>query len=151
MAPSNQPPDSRGSSEAALRSVSEENVEVVRRSFEAFRRGGPDAMSDLFCDDVITYRADPDGATFDGKAGFRDAAADWAEDFIEWQLLPQEFTDLGEEGVLVRVRQIAEGRSSGVRVDEDYWFLYELTGSKVSKLSFYSRHTDALKAAGLSE
>ena len=151
MAPSNQPPDSRGSSEAALQAVSEENVEVVRRSFEAFRRGGPDAMSDLFCDDVITYRADPDGATFDGKAGFRDAAADWAEDFIEWQLLPQEFTDLGEEGVLVRVRQIAEGRSSGVRVDEDYWFLYELTGSKVSKLSSYSRHTDALKAAGLSE
>jgi ketosteroid isomerase-like protein len=78
------------------RAMSQENLEIVRRSFEAFQRGGPDAMLDLFSDDVITYRADPDGATFDGKAGFRDAAADWTEDFSEWQVLPQEFTDLGE-------------------------------------------------------
>jgi ketosteroid isomerase-like protein len=130
--------------------MSQENVEVVRRSFEAFQRGGPDAMLDLFSDDVITYRAEPDGATFDGKAGFRDAAADWTEDFSEWQVLPQEFTDLGER-VLVRVLQIAQGRNSGVRVEENYWFLFELTGGKVSKLSFYSRHTEALEAAGLSE
>ena len=130
--------------------MSQENVEIVRRSFEAFQRGGPDAMLDLFSDTVITYRAEPDGATFDGKAGFRDAAADWTEDFSEWQVLPQEFTDLGER-VLVRVRQVAQGRSSGVRVEEDFWFLFELTGSKVSKLSFYSRHAEALEAAGLPE
>jgi ketosteroid isomerase-like protein len=130
--------------------MSQENVEVVRRSFEAFGQGGPDAMLDLFSDDVITYRADPDGATFDGKAGFRDAAADWSEDFSEWQVLPQEFTDLGER-VLVRVLQIAQGRSSRVRVEEDYWFLFELTASKVSKLGFYSRYTEALEAAGLRE
>ena len=130
--------------------MSQENLEIVRRAFEAFQRGGPDAMLDLFSDHVITYRADPDGATFDGKAGFRDAAADWTEDFSEWQVLPQEFIDLGER-VLVRVLQIAQGRSSGVRVEEDYWFLFELTGGEVSKLSFYSRHAEALEAAGLRE
>ena len=107
-------------------------------------------MLDLFSDDVITYRADPDGATFNGKAGFRDAAADWTEDFSEWQVLPEEFTDLGER-VLVRVRQLAQGRISGARVDEDYWFLFEVASSEVSKLSFYSRHAEALEAAGLSE
>jgi ketosteroid isomerase-like protein len=129
--------------------MSEENVEIVRRSFEAFQRGGPDAMLDLFSDEVITYRADPDGATFNGKAGFRAAAADWSEDFSEWHVLPREFIDLGER-VLVCVRQVAQGRSSGVRVDEDYWFLFEITDREVSKLSFYSRKTDALAAAGLS-
>jgi hypothetical protein len=36
-------------------------------------------------------------------------------------------------------------------VEEDFWFLFELTDSKVSKLSFYSRHAEALEAAGLSE
>jgi ketosteroid isomerase-like protein len=130
--------------------MSQENVEVVRRGFEAFQRHGPDALLDLLSDDVTTYRADPDGATFDGKAGFRDATADWTENFSEWQVLPQEFTDLGQR-ILVRVIQIAQGRSSGVRVEEDYWFLFELTGSKVSKLSFYSRQTEALEAAGLTE
>jgi ketosteroid isomerase-like protein len=91
-------------------------------------------MLDLFSDDVITDRAEPDGATFDGKAGFRDAAADWTEDFSEWQVLPQEYIDLGER-VLVWVLPIAQGRSSGVPVEEDYWFLLELTSGKVSKSS----------------
>jgi ketosteroid isomerase-like protein len=128
--------------------MSQENVEIVRRGFEAFQRGGPEGLLDLFTDDVVTYRADPDKSTFDGKAGFRAATADWTEDFSEWHVLPQEFTDLGER-VLVRVLQIAQGRSSGVRVEEDYWFLFELTDSRVSKLSFYSRPAEALKAAGL--
>jgi ketosteroid isomerase-like protein len=35
--------------------MSQENVDVVRSSFEAFQRGGPEAMLDLFSDDVITY------------------------------------------------------------------------------------------------
>ena len=130
--------------------MSQENVEIVRGTFEGFKRGGPGEMLDSFTDDVITYRVDPDGARYHGKTGFLEAAADWAEDFSEWQVLPQEFTDLGER-VLVRVRQVAQGRSSGVRVEEDYWFLFELTGTKVSKLSFYSRHAEAFEAAGLSE
>jgi ketosteroid isomerase-like protein len=130
--------------------MSEENVEVVRRGFEAFQRGGPEAMLELFSENVITYRPEPDGATLHGKAGFRDAVADWTEDFSKWQMLPQEFTNLGER-VLVRVLQIAVGRNSGVRVEEDWWFLFELTDSKVSKLSFYSNPADALEAAGLRE
>ncbi len=103
-------------------------------------------MLEHFSDDVITYRPEPDGATLHGKAGFRDAVADWTEDFSQWQVLPQEFTDLGER-VLVRVLQIAQGRTSGVRVEEDWWFLFELTGSEVSKLSFYSNPAEALEAA----
>jgi ketosteroid isomerase-like protein len=126
--------------------MSQENVEIVRQGFEAFQRRELDVMLDLFTDDVITYRVDPDGARYDGKTGFLDATADWTEDFSEWQVLPQEFTDLGEW-----VLQVAQGKSSGVRVEEDFWFLFELTGSKVSKLSFYSRHADVLEAAGLSE
>jgi ketosteroid isomerase-like protein len=145
--------------------MSQENVEVVRQGFEAFERGVDvfrqgvveasergelDLMLDLFTDDLITYRADPDGARYEGKIGFLHATADWTEEFSEWQVLPEEFTDLGER-VLVRVRQVAQGRSSGIRVEEDFWFLFELTGRKVSKLSFYSRHAEALQAAGLRE
>ncbi len=65
-------------------------------------------------------------------------------------MLPQQFTDLGEQ-VLVRLIQIAQGRNSGVRVEEDWWVLFELTSSKVSKLSFYSNPAEALEAAGLRE
>jgi len=127
--------------------MSEENVEVVRRGFESFQQGGPEAFLEVFSDDAVAYRHQPDGATFHGKAGFRDAAADWTEDFSEWQVLPQEFIGLGRT-VLVRVLQIAQGRTSGVRVEEDWWFLFELTGGKVSKISFYSNLAEALEASG---
>jgi ketosteroid isomerase-like protein len=130
--------------------MSQENVEIVREGFEAFERGELDVMLDLFTDDVTTYRADPDGATYQGKAGFLDATSDWTEDFSEWRVLPQDFVDLGDR-VLVRVRQMAEGKSSGARVEEDFWFLFEISATKVSKLSFYSRRADALQAAGLPE
>lgn len=130
--------------------MSDENVEVVRRCFEGFERGGPEAMLELFSDNVIIYRAQPDGATLHGKQGFRDAVADWTEDFSEWEILPQEFTDLGER-VLVRVIQVAQGRTSGVRVEEDWWFLFELTGGEVAMLSFYSNPADALESVGLRE
>ena len=131
--------------------MSDANVEVVRRGFEAFQRGGPEAMLDeLFSEKVITYRHDPDRATLHGKAGFREAVADWTEGFSEWQVLPQEFIDLGER-VLVQVVQIAHGKSSGVRVEQDWWFLFELTGRKVSKLSFYADPAEARVAAELSE
>src|SRR3954452_3432675 len=58
------------------RAMSEENVDVVRRGFESFQQGGPEAFLEAFSDDAVTYRHQPDGATFHGKAGFRDAAAD---------------------------------------------------------------------------
>jgi len=130
--------------------MSRENVKVVRRGFEAFQRGGFEAMLELFSDNLVIYRAQPDRATLHGKAGFRDAVADWTEDFGEWHLLPQEFNDLGAQ-VLVRVLQVAQGLSSGVRVEEDWWFLFELTDSEVSKLSFYSNPAEAVEAAGASE
>jgi ketosteroid isomerase-like protein len=70
--------------------MSEENLEVVRRTFEAFQRGGPEAMLvELFSDDVITYRHEPDRATLYGKAGFRDAVADWTEDLASGRCFPR--------------------------------------------------------------
>jgi ketosteroid isomerase-like protein len=130
--------------------MSEENVEIVRRVFDALQQGGAEAMIDLYSDDFITYRHDPDRKTLHGKPGFRAAVADWTEDFSEWQVLPREYTDLADQ-VLVRVLRIARGQSSGVRVEQDWWFLFELTGGKVSKLSFYSNPAEALEAAGLPE
>src|SRR4051794_41973095 len=96
--------------------MSEENVEVVRRGFESFQQGGPEAFLELFSDDAVTYRHQPDGATFHGKAGFRDAAADWTEDFSEWQGFSQEVIDLGRAG-LGWGFPIAQGGNSGGRVE----------------------------------
>jgi ketosteroid isomerase-like protein len=129
--------------------MSHENVELIRGGFAAFAQGELSQMLDLFADDLVTYRADPDGATYHGKEGFLEATADWTEGFSEWSVVPEEVIDAGDFA-LARVRQIARGATSRISVEGEFWFVFEVRGSKVSKLSFYTSRDDALEAAGLS-
>ena len=128
----------------------QKNVEIVRGGFDAFQAGDLSQMLDLMADDLVTYRADPDGATYHGKEGFLRATADWTEDFSEWSVIPEEFIDAADR-VLVHVRQMARGAASGVPVEGEFWFVFEMRGTRVAKLSFYLRRDEALKAVGLSE
>ena len=104
----------------------------------------------LMADDVVTYRADPDRATYHGKEGFLEATADWSEGFSEWSVVPEEFIDAGNFA-LARVRQIARGETSGIPVEGEFWFAFEIRGTKVSRLSFYTSRADALEAVGLQQ
>jgi uncharacterized protein len=130
--------------------MSQESVEIVRGGFDAFQEGDLAQMLDLMADDLVTYRADPDGATYHGKEGFLRATAEWTEDFSEWSVIPEEFIDAGDR-VLVRVRQTARGQASGIPVEGEFWFVIEMRGTRVAKLSFYLRRGEALEAAGLRE
>ncbi|HKH28114.1 MAG TPA: nuclear transport factor 2 family protein [Sphingomicrobium sp.] len=130
--------------------MSLENVELVRSGFAAFQRGDLSQMLDLLADDLVTYRADPDGATYAGKEGFLEATADWTEGFSDWSAIPEEFIDAGD-WVLTRVRQVARGEGSGISVEGEFWFAFEVRGTRISKLSFYSRQAEALEAVGLPE
>jgi ketosteroid isomerase-like protein len=130
--------------------MSRENVEIVRGAFDAFQEGDLRQTIDLMADDLVTYRADPDGATYHGTEGFLRATAEWTEDFSEWSVIPEEFIDAGD-CVLVRVRQIARGAASGIPVEGEFWFVLKMRARKVAKVSFYIRRAEALEAAGLSE
>jgi ketosteroid isomerase-like protein len=130
--------------------MSQENVAIVRRGFAAFQRGDLSQMLELMADDLVTYRADPDGATYNGKEGFFEATADWTEGFSDWSAIPEEFIDAGD-WVLARVRQVARGEGSGISVEGEFWFAFEVRGTSISKLSFYSRRDEALEAVGLRE
>jgi ketosteroid isomerase-like protein len=125
--------------------MSHENVEVVRGAFAAFDDGDLDRLRDLVAEDVIVYRADPDGATAHGLGGFLELTAEWTEDFRDWTVVPEAFSDAGER-VLVRVRQSAQGEASGVPLAEDWWFVFELRETRIARMSIYSHEADALEA-----
>ena len=127
--------------------MSQESVALVRSGFAAFQQGDLNGMLDLMADDLVTYRADPDGATYHGKEGFLEATADWTEGFSDWSVIPEEFIDTGG-AVLVRVRQEVRGAASGIPIEGEFWFVFKVRGSQVSKASFYIRRADALAEAG---
>ena len=128
--------------------MSQENVALVRSGFSAFEEGDVSRLLDLMADDLVTYRADPDGATYHGKEGFLQATADWTEGFSDWSVFPGEFVDAGDF-VVAQVRQVVRGEASGIPVEGEFWFVFEIRDARVKRLSFYVREVDALEAAGL--
>ena len=131
--------------------MSQENVEIVRRSYEAFASGDLTAVLADADPEVVTYRTQPDGATFHGPEGFLQATADWVEDFNDFKITPEEFVDATDRHVLVRVHQSAVGAQSGVPIEVDFWFVYTLDAGKITRLDMLATKAEALKAAGLSE
>jgi len=130
--------------------MSQENVEIVRSAFVAFERGEIGEMLESMADDLTTHRVDPDDAIYHGKEGFLQATADWIEGFEEWTVTPEEFIESGES-VVVRVHQTARGETSGVAVENQMWFVFDLRGGKVARVSFHLREAEALEAVGPSE
>jgi ketosteroid isomerase-like protein len=128
--------------------MSEENVALVRSGFAAFEQGDVSRLLDLMADDLVTYRADPDGASYHGKEGFLEATADWTEGFSDWNVIPEEFIHAGDF-VLARVRQGVRGQASGIPIEQDFWFVFEVRAERVTRLSFYVREDEAREAAGL--
>ena len=128
--------------------MSQENVEIVRRAFEAFAEDDLGGMLDLVADDLITIRPDPDGATYHGKEGFLQATADWIEGFQDWTATPRQFIDANDH-VLVSVHQTARGEGSGVPVESEFWFLFLVRETKIAQVSFHPREAEAFRLAGL--
>lgn len=131
--------------------MSQENLEIVLRGYEAYARGDLAAMLGDIDTEIITYREEPDGATFNGPDGLLKAVAEWVEDFEDFTFVPEEFIDANDEQVLVRVHQTATGAQSGAHIEGHFWFVHTLSGTKVIRLDMFASKEKALEAVGLSE
>jgi ketosteroid isomerase-like protein len=129
--------------------MSEENVELVRRGYEAYARGDLEAVLGDFSPDLVTFRSDPDGATFHGREGFLEAVSEWVEDFEEFDFTPLEFTDAGNDCVLVHLRQRAVGAQSGAPIEGEFWFVHTIRDGAVVRLDMFIEERQARQAAGL--
>src|SRR3954453_24125254 len=131
--------------------MSQENVEIVRRGYDAYARGDVAAMLADIDSEMVTYREEPDGATFKGPDGFLQAIAEWVEDFDEFVATAEELIDANERQVVVHVHQTATGSQSGAPIEGDFWFVHTLSDSKVTRLDMFASKDKALESAGLSE
>jgi ketosteroid isomerase-like protein len=127
--------------------MSQENVEIVRRGYEAYARGDLATMLGDIDPEMVTYREEPDGATFHGPEGFLRAIAEWVEDFEEFAATPEEMIDANDHQVLVRVHQRAVGAQSGAPIEADFWFVHTLRDAKVTRLDMFASKASALEAA----
>jgi ketosteroid isomerase-like protein len=128
--------------------VSQEIVELARRSLEAFARGDVQEALEAAHPDIVSTRVEPDGAVFHGRDGLLRMVADWVEGFSDWSFRAEEYIDAGER-VVVRQRQWGLGAGSGVPVEDDYWLVYEFADGRIVRFEVYADREQALRSAGL--
>jgi ketosteroid isomerase-like protein len=134
--------------------MSQENVEVVRRQFEAFEHGGLDAVA-TFWHPSIEWRA-VEGAADDvgvmrGEDRLRRYYQDWTETMDALRADVEEILFDDEERVAALVRNSGRGRASGVRTEGRYYVACTVRGGQIVSGREYATREQALEAVGLSE
>jgi ketosteroid isomerase-like protein len=134
--------------------MSEENVEVgepVRRLWAALSRRDWDAFS-AELDPEMEYTPVEEQVVYRGP----EAATRYAERWVEaWETFSAEVEEVesapAADRVFVALRFRGRGTGSGVEIDERGYWVYELRGGRLYRISEYSDPAEALEAAGLSE
>jgi ketosteroid isomerase-like protein len=132
--------------------VSQENVEVVRRSFEAFARGDFEAAfaahdpSTEWC----TAADEPDQQTYRGMTGLRKFVGSltdtWEGRFAQVMEF-ETFIDCGEWVVVPWSAQL-RGKGSGISVQVKETYAVRVQGGKIVRVDEYRSSHEALEAIG---
>jgi ketosteroid isomerase-like protein len=138
--------------------MSQENVELVRGSFEAFNRGGiPAVVGGGFWSPEIVFDPTPTGTPGIGVyRGYDEIRAFFEEDwfatfpFDEWEIEVDDLVDHGDR-VVATSRQRGRGASSGVAAQLELTNVITLRGGRIVLVELHRDREQALEAAGLSE
>jgi ketosteroid isomerase-like protein len=138
--------------------MSEENVEIVRRIWELYDEGTLAAVEATFDQGLVAIDSTftpakemPSASSYEGREGFMEFIRGWAAEFSDWTVRVEQIIDAGGDRVVVVLQQYGLGRTSGVPVDTRFATLYTLSKGQVIDRRDYTRPSDALEAAGLSE
>ena len=134
--------------------MSQENVEIVRKAFEAWQQGGVEALLKVLDPDIEwTLRPDfPDAGIFRGYDEIRALFGRFDETLVNLTVEPLEFIAAGEH-VVVPLNWAGRGKASGIEVAErqgETW-AFTVRAGKVAVVTEYRRRAEALEAAGLAE
>ncbi len=137
--------------------MSQENVEISRRLFEAFNRTFTEGTDDLYAlldPDVewVPVTAILEGRSYHGHEGVREWIEDMKRDWEAFEARPADFRDLDDDRVLALGSWRARGRGGDVPLDfpRAAW-LGQYRGGKLVRMQTFTERKDALEAAGLSE
>ena len=143
--------------------MSKENVEIVRKMYEAFNRalaqenveiarGDMDALLD-FWDPEFELHDFADSPVVLGEVRGPEVWVRWIEqvtDAAEIQFQPEQLIEAGDR-VVIPLRMLARGKISGVRTEFDLVVVSTLRNGRIARSEVYRDRAQALEAVGLQE
>ena len=133
--------------------MSEKNVEVVRRFFDARNRRDIDGMLDCMDPAVefdLTESRSPYRGTYRGHVQVRRLSEDIFEAWDDFEMALESPLELGDE-VVVSVLVNVSGRGSGAPWSGQGANVFTVKHGKIVRFRLFQGREDALKAVGLAE
>ena len=137
--------------------MSQENVEIVRRVYDAAARRDADTVLALYDLEVVL---DPSRlgvagvagtSAYHGHEGLKRFFREWHE---AWEDIEYDFEELldGEgDRVISVVTRRARGRASGAAVERRFALVWTVRNRKIVQVVWFTNRADALEAVGLSQ
>ncbi len=130
--------------------MSQENVEIIRRSMEHFKRTG-EWLWDVVDPEMEIHDHDvPDGDVFRGHAGWLKWEALFDSAWEHVSIEPEQYIDAGGDKVVLLHRLAAQGRD-GISLERQDGVVYTLRDDKIVRMDYYGSRVEALEAVGLGE
>ena len=132
--------------------MSLENLDVVRKAFEAFGVGGADAVLPFYKPDVVIYptAAWVEDPLYRGRDGARKVTA-WIDGFDELSFEPREIRDL-QERVIVFAELSGRIRSTDTLIQQGFGMvLSDFGDGMIGEVRYFLTWQETLEAVGLEE
>jgi uncharacterized protein len=131
--------------------MSQENVEIVRRSGDALMAGdAEEALAPYHPDVVFDATLRPEGAVYHGRAGVMEAMRTWLGTWEDWRIEMVEYLDAGDKVVGIG-RESGRGKGSGLEIEHTLYAVHTLQDGLIIHWKGFLDKDQALAAAGLSE
>ena len=134
-----------------MSAMSEENVEIVRRAWEAWERGDWDPLYAFYHPDVVwdaSALRGPITGVYHGHDGVRRYFREWLESFEAHDARAEKFIAAGDD-VIVRLRLRGRGKTSGVEVEMARLNVYRIRNGLAIRVELFETEAEALEAVGL--
>ena len=134
--------------------MSRENLEIVRRMWEAVKRGdnepayaamAPDGEMDL------TTGGRMDAGIYLGPDGVRRAYEIWASSWDSMVMEATEFIDVSEDQLIVHFTSHGHSTRTGLDLELARVWVYTMRNATVLRIQEFETRQQALKAVGLAE
>ena len=132
--------------------MSQENVEIVRRIYEAWNEGDP-GLRHIHPDIEMQQTAGfvGTGGTFHGHDGVLKSGRELLDALREMRWTPHDFIPAPDDQVVVPFTAEAIGRTSEVSVEMRVVHVWTIQDGLAIRMLTYEALSQALEAAGLSE
>jgi ketosteroid isomerase-like protein len=125
--------------------MSEENVELVRRLYEAFNSG--ESVAEYVAEDA--EYVNPPYAVEPGTRRGPEAFVSVRETYADFRVEIHELIDAGGGDVVVLGRFTASGPLSGVRLEGEQGYVWTVRDGQAVRFQWFQSHGEALQAAGV--